>query len=385
MADKESRQALPRAVRAPVRREGAARYLRLAVLSFAASVSLTRLFLDLTGYPQLGNGSLHIAHVLWGGLLLFIAALLPLILANRWVYVVGALLAGSGVGLFIDEVGKFITRTNDYFFPAAAPIIYGLFLVTVLVYVQTRRPQAKDDRSELYGALEGLQEVLDRDLNPAEKADLVSVLKHISNESGGTEMRMLAAELLHFLQSPAVAVKPYTPDWLDRIIGRLTEWEQRWITRSRARAILAGGLLAVGILAARATAQLLLPFVSPVGIEHTLADLVHRGMISSGAGLGWYEARVALEGSAGIALLAGGVALALSRDELGLAVGYVALLLSLTTVDLLVFYFDQFSTILTAGVQFGLLLILLRYRRRYFESEVGIRTFSRDSAQESIS
>ena len=93
-------------VRKPVKRQGADNYLLVILLSFAASVSLTRLFLELTGYPQLGGGGLHIAHVLWGGLLLFIAALLPLLLVNRWVYVVSALLTGSGVGLFIDEVGN---------------------------------------------------------------------------------------------------------------------------------------------------------------------------------------------------------------------------------------------------------------------------------------
>ena len=95
------------AVRRPVRRPRADNYLLLTLLSFALSVSLTRLFLELTGYPQLGSGTLHIAHMLWGGLLLFIAALLPLIFANRWVYWVEAVLAGVGVGLFIDEVGKF--------------------------------------------------------------------------------------------------------------------------------------------------------------------------------------------------------------------------------------------------------------------------------------
>jgi hypothetical protein len=41
-------------VRKPVEREGAEFYLFLLLLSFAASVSLTRLFLELTGYPQLG-------------------------------------------------------------------------------------------------------------------------------------------------------------------------------------------------------------------------------------------------------------------------------------------------------------------------------------------
>src|SRR3970040_3181863 len=101
-------------IRRPVRRGRVERYLLLTLLSFAASVALTRLFLELTGYPQLGNSELHIAHVLWGGLMLFVAALLPLIYANRWVYDAGALLAGIGVGLFIDAVGKLINQSNTY-------------------------------------------------------------------------------------------------------------------------------------------------------------------------------------------------------------------------------------------------------------------------------
>jgi hypothetical protein len=39
-----------------------------------------RFFLELSDYPQLGNDELHIAHVLWGGLLLMSGALLPLLL-----------------------------------------------------------------------------------------------------------------------------------------------------------------------------------------------------------------------------------------------------------------------------------------------------------------
>jgi len=77
-----------------------------------------------------------------------------LIFANRWVYKVSALLAGVGVGLFIDEVGKFITQSNNYFYPAAAPIIYAFFLLTVLLYLQVRRSLSRDARVELYYALD---------------------------------------------------------------------------------------------------------------------------------------------------------------------------------------------------------------------------------------
>ena len=121
-----------------IQRRRAGDYLLITLLSFGFSVGATRLLLELTGYPQLGTGSLHIAHVLWGGLFLFIASLLPIIYINEWVVALSGLLSGFGVGLFIDEVGKFITQTNDYFFPSAAPIVYVLFLLTVFVFAQVR-------------------------------------------------------------------------------------------------------------------------------------------------------------------------------------------------------------------------------------------------------
>jgi hypothetical protein len=109
--------------RTPVRHHHAHIYVLVTLISFSASVILTRLFLTLTGFPQIGNSEPHIAHVLWGGLLLFISAMVMLILVNTWVYYLGAVLAGVGVGLFIDEVGKFITQSNDYFYPLAMPVI----------------------------------------------------------------------------------------------------------------------------------------------------------------------------------------------------------------------------------------------------------------------
>ncbi|HEY9152329.1 MAG TPA: hypothetical protein VIN60_05535, partial [Anaerolineales bacterium] len=166
-------------IRKAVEREGAAYYVRLILLSFAATVAITRLYLTLTGFPQIGNGTLHIAHLLWGGLALFISAILVVVYANRWVYTWGSILTGFGVGLFIDEVGKFITRTNNYFFPPDAPIIYMLFLLVVLVYLEVRRRPQRDARSELYRIFDTLQEVLDRDLDAHERADLESHLQHI--------------------------------------------------------------------------------------------------------------------------------------------------------------------------------------------------------------
>ncbi len=119
-------------------REGAERSLLLVIVSFVVAVVGTRWFLQATGYPQVGGGELHIAHMLWGGLALVIAALLGLVVSASWVPAVMAILTGAGTGLFIDEVGKFITASNDYFYPLAAPLIYGLVLALALVFLLVR-------------------------------------------------------------------------------------------------------------------------------------------------------------------------------------------------------------------------------------------------------
>ena len=114
------------------------------LVGFAVSVIGTRWFLAFTGYPKIGGGDLHIAHALWGGALLFVGGLLPLVWAGRRVHDIAAVAVGAGMGLFIDEVGKFITTRNDYFYPAAAPIIYSIFLLATVLFVWVR--QRRRDR-----------------------------------------------------------------------------------------------------------------------------------------------------------------------------------------------------------------------------------------------
>lgn len=354
--------------RKPVPRKNVDNYLRLTLLSFAASVGGTRLFLSLTGYPQLGSHTLHIAHLLWGGLFLFASALLMLILANRWAYTVGALLTGIGVGLFIDEVGKFITRTNDYFYPPAAPIIYSFFLLVILLYLELRRPPARDARSEFYRVFDDLQEVLDRDLDAQERAALKDRLHHIINEAPHPDWARLAEELLHFIDSDAVYLIPHVPGWQERGLNWLRKQGERRLTRRRLKVVLVGGLGILGVIAAIELVQWLGALQSAFELRHMLADLVEVGRLGGMQSIIWLVAHIALKAASGLLLFIAAALMIFKRDKQGLRFSYVGLLLSLTVVDLMEFYFSQFSAMLPALIQFGLLLVMLQYRRRYYPS-----------------
>jgi hypothetical protein len=95
---------------------------------------VTRAYLELTGFPRVGGGGLHIAHLLWGGLLLLVGLIGPLAYVGAGPRRFSAIVGGIGFGLFIDELGKFITSDNDYFFQPAIALIYLVFITLFLVF-----------------------------------------------------------------------------------------------------------------------------------------------------------------------------------------------------------------------------------------------------------
>lgn len=115
-----------------VRDERAGSLLEMMLVFGVATILVIRAFLALTGYPQLGGGGLHIAHMLWGGLGMLIAIFL---LLNFWSPVMrqaAAAMGGIGFGFFIDELGKFVTSDNNYFFQPTIALIYVIFVLLFL-------------------------------------------------------------------------------------------------------------------------------------------------------------------------------------------------------------------------------------------------------------
>jgi hypothetical protein len=134
-------------------------YLQNLLVAAVVAILLTRLFLGLTGFPRMGGGGLHVAHMLWGGLLMLIALVLLLAVIGKRTKRLAALIGGAGFGLFIDELGKFITADNDYFFQPTIALIYSLLILLFLSFRAIERRSLSRDEA-LANAADMLREVV---------------------------------------------------------------------------------------------------------------------------------------------------------------------------------------------------------------------------------
>lgn len=353
--------------RSPVRHKHAVTHLLITVLCFAFSVTGTRLFLELTGYPQIGSGELHIAHVLWGGLFLFAASLLPLIWVNPWVLNLSAVISGLGVGLFIDEVGKFITSSNNYFHPSAAPIIYAFFLLTVLVFAQVKRRGSTDSRGIMYGILEDFAEVLDHDLSKVEHDRLMAELNTVIKNEKDEQLVNLAKSLRSYLMDKDTVIVAHQPDFLEKIADCWQSFCSGWLNKKRSRVILIFGLL---LWAGWAIASQTTMYLTTHNVEQfrlLVEQFIANQLIRSESGMTWFGAQILLEGAMGIVAFVSVVFFLFKKDSIAVWIGIVDLVFTLVVVNLITFYFDQFSTIAFAAVQFLLLVLLLYYKRVHMD------------------
>jgi hypothetical protein len=198
------------------------------LISAVVMIIIIRLQLWATNYPQLGSGKLHIAHLLWGGLFMLIAIVMLLsFLGHSWRRP-AAVVGGVGFGFFIDELGKFVTSDNDYFFKPTAAMIYIVFILLFFAtrWMQTRRGFSETEN--LFNAIDLYAEVARGGFDEHARARVVGLLDHAGNGPVVDGMRTLVR------QTEAMPVAP--PGRVSRYWERLTAWcasltERRWFRR----------------------------------------------------------------------------------------------------------------------------------------------------------
>lgn len=184
-----------------MRNQEAASLLELFFVISVLSVLGIRFFLALTGYPSFSPGNLHIAHVLLGGVLMMIALVTALAYINKSSYYLVAVMGGLGFGAFIDELGKFITGDNNYFYQPTVSLIYVVFIMIYLIIENFVKKPILSEQEKLINVLEIAKEVVLEDLDHRERKRALDLLKECSPSDPVTKA---LRELLYATQSVPV-------------------------------------------------------------------------------------------------------------------------------------------------------------------------------------
>src|SRR5436309_6887086 len=200
------------------------------LVAAVGTVLVIRLFLEATGYPRLGGGELHIAHVLWGGLGMLVAFLLLLGFVSSATRPIAALVGGAGFGAFIDEFGKFVTSDNNYFYRPTAAVVYVLFVLLFLVVRQLWRFRQLSPRESLVNAIGLAEDLVAGDLDEYERSRALDLLTHAD------QSEPLVSILRQRFVGVRIAAAPVSG--LHRLRGRGSAMYRRVVTTTAFRRVL---------------------------------------------------------------------------------------------------------------------------------------------------
>jgi hypothetical protein len=232
-----------------VLRLDAAGLLEAFLIAAVTSFLTIRFILAVTEYPTLGGGRLHIAHMLWGGLGMMAAIVMLLVSLSRLSAEIAAVLGGAGFGVFIDELGKVISKDSDYFFRPTIAIIYAIFVVLALAFRAIARQRPPSPQTCLANAVELTKEAVIRDLDVDEQRRALALLARCDRRDP------LVAALTDAL-GRIEAVQPATPHVLVRARRSVDAGYRRlvsyaWFTRVVVVGFVAASLIEFGVAIAR--------------------------------------------------------------------------------------------------------------------------------------
>jgi hypothetical protein len=171
-----------------------------------ASLSLfgMRLFLKIFNNPIVGRGNWHIAHVLWGGLFMLVGVIIFLIFYGKQSLKLASIFTGIGWGLFIDEVGKYVTQDNNYWFRPAVIFIYISFILLFFLYRLLERKSFQTRPSLWHELFEDYQELIDNDLETSEKRELLQKIKKLLRSTPSPAERKFLLDMKILVKSATI-------------------------------------------------------------------------------------------------------------------------------------------------------------------------------------
>ncbi|ADB51546.1 hypothetical protein [Conexibacter woesei] len=324
------------------------------LITAVTTVLFIRTQLWLTNYPQLGGHGLHIAHLLWGGMFMLVAIALLLTFLGRPVRQRAAIVGGVGFGFFIDELGKFITSDNNYFYKPAAALIYLIFVVLFVLARWAQRSSGLTRDERIANAIDLLGEASGQRLDERRRAEALALLDGVEDDDP-----MVAPLRSLLIASASTERRP--PSFFERAAAAVRAAEERLTASPHFPTVLCTVFAVWALISFLTAAELALSLLLELGGAHP-------GFVGDGVdNLRFVNVASIAASLVAAVLVAHGIVRERAGDRNGAITAFQrALLISILVVQVFSFYESQFGAVFGLAVD---LLLLLGVRRLGGSSE----------------
>ncbi len=344
-----------------VKRVDASELLLITFISGIVTILSIRIILELTNNFQLGRGQWHLAHVLYGGLGMLIGGMLPQLFHGDRVRRLSAVIMGAGMGSFIDEIGKFVTRDNNYFFQPAILLIYGFFVLMFLIYRYIERINPKDPKTLLYQTISELEEVAENDLDQKEKDEMIRRLSMVIRRERNVAEATFGKHLLKLVENLTVVAHP-NQNLLLRLYRRLRWFSYYKIFKKKVVWFL---LLALAIGDIIGSIFNTYQVITWRQTGYNLASLVEQKVAYPKFDSFMEGSKIVVDGLAALLFLGGLVWVSNKKIKRGIFYFQTGLLVNIFLGSMFNFYFEQFSAVIGLGANIVILMGISRLKRDF--------------------
>jgi hypothetical protein len=231
--------------------------------------------------------------------------------------------------------------------------------------VRIRREPKLDARGELYMVLETLSEVLDHSLEKEERNEIKYRLKMINEKTDNPAYIKLSKELIEFIESDTLRLSPEKENFFDKTINFLNKIEEKHLTFHKLKALLILSLIILGVPSS-------MRFANYVTIDKQarldfLKNIVSELPESSDYNIMWAKTHVIIDGIVGLIMSLSAILILFGKIRWGTELGSTAILISLVAVNFILFYIQQFSSIIIAAYQYFVLQSLYYFERKWIK------------------
>ena len=224
-----------------------------------------------------------------------------------------------------------------------------------------KKPKKNDLRTNLFHTLEEFEEILEGDLSDLKKEKIINRMESLDFVDEDKDLLVLKEVLVLFLRDPSQPFVEHEPDLFEKVANWWNRLEEKIFKKEKFFVWLRLSWIFLGFILVAQPVFILSGIDEPIQVSGLLKRIVDSSLLLSENFNFFGFTRIALQVFSGGCLWVCAFFYKGGTGEKWISFAHFILLIILTVVNSLVFYYDQFSTIIVVVMEFLVFFLTTRF------------------------